>query len=737
MHPSSHLGTLSLFRTFAFGFYNRFFHPLRHINGPILASITPWVQLYHGLKGDRHLWLHELHRKYGTHVRVAPNFVSVNSDRGLHDIYGHGKRLQKATFYNAFPAIKGVYNTHNAIDKTMHGRKRRVLSQAFSENALKGMEDVMLLHVRQLCAVLAGYDGNFESHDQKGNVKNMGDWFSYLSYDVMGELCFGKSFDMLISDSLRYKVGLVDRAANRHYVCGLWMPLDTWGLDQIFIRKLTRDRWNFIMNSRVEANERAKERTQIGRDAKKDFFYYLLNAKDPETGNGLSTPELWGESNVLMIAGSDTTSTTLAATLFYLVRRPEALAKLTAEIRSAFTEVEEIVTNSSLGELVYLKACIDEALRLAPAVPGAIPREVMDGGAVVDGVFLPAGTDCGTPTYSIHRQERYYREAGTYMPERWIENATCTAGASSWQTTKESIETARHAFCPFSIGPRGCIGKSMAFMEMRLTLARLVFLFDMSLADREGEVAGHLALTDHFTSAKNGPNVVFRRNALNTWNKLTMPSPLTVTFVQATALNAIANVLAQLIDQRNNKGPFTLNGLALVQFLIYGLIIVPPNFYWQRVLEARYPGFPSRAEYANLFSLRTLKSIFSPRVWISLFSKDESLPSHTDKVKEKDVRTPPSGLRCLAMKLLLDQTLTSVANIILFVALINLLKGESLPKVWELVVVDFKPIMGARLRYRPIVSVLMYTVIPVDRRVVFGSACGVIWGVYLSLYAAV
>ena len=154
-------------------------------------------------------------------MRVAPNFVSVNSDRGLHDIYGHGKHLQKAKFYNAFPAIKGVYNTHNAIDKAMHGRKRRVLSQAFSDNALKGMEDVMLLHVRQLCAVLAGYDGDFESHDQKGNVKNMGDWFSYLSYDVMGELCFGKSFDMLISETRRYKVGLVDRAANRHYVVSI------------------------------------------------------------------------------------------------------------------------------------------------------------------------------------------------------------------------------------------------------------------------------------------------------------------------------------------------------------------------------------------------------------------------------------------------------------------------------------------------------------------------------------
>lgn len=290
------------------------------------------------------------------------------------------------------------------------------------------------------------------------------------------------------------------------------MPLDRWHLDQIFIRRLTQDRWNFIMNSRVEANKRAQERAQAGREAKKDFFYYLLNAKDPETGKGLSTPELWGEANVLMIAGSDTTSTTLAATLFYLVRSPAALAKVYAEVRSAFTEVEEIVSGTRLNELGYLKACIDEALRLAPAVPGAPPREVMEGGAVVDGVFLPAGTDCGTPVYSIHRQEQYYRLPEEYIPERWIEGATCASLGASWTTSKEEIETARRAFCPFSIGPRGCIGKSMAFMEMRLTLARLFFLFDMSLADRQGEDAGgHLALVDHFTSAKDGPNVEFSK----------------------------------------------------------------------------------------------------------------------------------------------------------------------------------------------------------------------------------
>ncbi|KAJ6041158.1 uncharacterized protein N7446_003525 [Penicillium canescens] len=69
------------------------------------------------------------------------------------------------------------------------------------------------------------------------------------------------------------------------------------------------------------------------------------------------------------------------------------------------------------------------------------------------------------------------------------------------------------------------------------------------------------------------------------------------------------------------------------------------------------------------------------------------------------------------MKFFFDQTVASVTNLVLFVVLINLLKGRRCPG--------------------PLVSILMYTVIPVDRRVVFGSACGVIWGIYLSLYAVV
>lgn len=269
------------------------------------------------------------------------------------------------------------------------------------------------------------------------------------------------------------------------------------------------------MKSRVEASERAKERTQAGHDAKRDFFYFLLNAKDPETGKGLTTPELWGEANVLMIAGSDTTSTSLAATIFYLVRNTGAMAKLKKEVRGNFSNVDEIVSGTRLNDLIYLKSCIDEAMRLAPAVPGAIPREVMEGGVEVDGVFLPEGTDCGTPAFSIHRHPDYYRDPLSYIPERWIEGATCQTAVGSWKSTKDTVEAARRAFCPFSIGPRGCIGKSMALMELRLTIARMMFLFDIQFADGTGEDGeGHFAMVDHFVVAKNGPNVTIRKRAV-------------------------------------------------------------------------------------------------------------------------------------------------------------------------------------------------------------------------------
>lgn len=99
-----------------------------------------------------------------------------------------------------------------------------------------------------------------------------------------------------------------------------------------------------------------------------------------------------------MIAGSDTTATALSATMFYLARNPDKLATLKNEIRGAFNNVSEIVSGKQLTDCNYLKACVDEAMRLAPPVPGLLPREVTaPEGIVVDGVFLPQGVHSPIP----------------------------------------------------------------------------------------------------------------------------------------------------------------------------------------------------------------------------------------------------------------------------------------------------------------------------------------------------
>jgi cytochrome P450 len=436
--------------------YLVFFHPLAKYPGPLLAKLTDLYSTYHAWKGDRHLEFWRCHDKYGNIVRFGPNSLSFNTNTALKEIYGFKANVRKGDFYLAFPATKDAFSTHSAIDKQMHARKRRVLSHAFSDVAIKTMEKYILSHIRQLCSNLgergtvAPY-GDLSEKDKRQwtepkNISNQADWFTF---DVMGDLCFGKAFGMLERPDNRFATELVSNAAHRHMMCGTYLPLHEYHIDKLLFRKIAAMRARYMQFSKAQA----AERTKMGGDSdRKDFFYYLLKAKDPETGKGFSTPELWGESNLLIIAGSDTTSTALAATIFYLVHNQRVLEKLTKEVRAAFSDVEEIRGSPTLSSLHYVKACIDEAMRLSPSVGGMLPRQVLPGGIEVDGQQLPEGTVVGVPHYTIHHNADYYPQPFEFRPERWVLD-------SEPKTTAESVSVAQSAFCPFSVGPRGCIGK--------------------------------------------------------------------------------------------------------------------------------------------------------------------------------------------------------------------------------------------------------------------------------------
>lgn len=504
--------------------YRLYFHPLSSYPGPLLARLTDLHSTYHAWKGDRHLMFWRCHEQYGPVVRFGPNSLSFNTNTALKEIYGFKANVRKADFYSAFPASKDAYSTHSAIDRSMHARKRRVLSQAFSDGAIKSMETHILSHIRQWCQNLnSTTTATNPSEKSWTTAKNLSDESNYLTFDIMGDLCFGKPFHMLTDATNRFAIDLIGNAAHRHLICGTYLPIHEYHLDKILFRKIAAGRQRYMQYSKAQAAERSKLGMDAaeGKDgkeseARRDFFYYLLKAKDPETGAGFKPAELWGESNLLIIAGSDTTSTALAAAFFYLVHNPSALETLTQEVRSAFGDVEDIRIGPTLSGCHYLRACIDEAMRLSPSVGGILPRQVLPGGIDIDGHSVPEGTVVGVPHYTLHHNSAYYPDPFAYRPERWI-------ASPPTNTTADSLALAQSAFTPFSIGPRGCIGKGMAYVELTTSLARAVWLYDMrlsagsTLGEGGGEGAewgrekrGEFQLKDTFTSMKDGPMVEFR-----------------------------------------------------------------------------------------------------------------------------------------------------------------------------------------------------------------------------------
>ena len=185
------------------------------------------------------------------------------------------------------------------------------------------------------------------------------------------------------------------------------------------------------------------------------------------------------------------------------------------EVRHTFAELEQIHSGPLLNSCTYLNACIDEAMRLSPPVGGILPREVLPGGIDIDGHYIPAGTVVGTPHYALHHNATYFPQPFAFKPERWI--------VGSPHVSQHDVNLAHSAFCPFSIGPRGCIGKGMAYMELRSALAMTLFMYDIRLAPGTSLGEGRadwesgrrrveeFQLKDTFTSQKfGGPLVQFR-----------------------------------------------------------------------------------------------------------------------------------------------------------------------------------------------------------------------------------
>ena len=141
-----------------------------------------------------------------------------------------------------------------------------------------------------------------------------------------------------------------------------------------------------------------------------------------------------------------------------------------------------------------------------PSVPSVLPREVMSGGITVAGEFFPEGVEVSEPIYGLHHDQRYYSEPHKHIPERWLPDVV----------GHEAVNRCLSAFHPFSYGARQCAGKRMAYLELWITVARAIYLFELEYISggREesfGPDVVEYKLEDHLTSSRKGPVISFKK----------------------------------------------------------------------------------------------------------------------------------------------------------------------------------------------------------------------------------
>ncbi|RKF78802.1 Benzoate 4-monooxygenase [Golovinomyces cichoracearum] len=466
--------TVTIFLLYYIIPYYTSYSKLRSISGPFFARFSNLWLLIQARRGRRFLSVHNAHKKYGKFVRIQPNQVSIADEAAISQVYGHGNGFLKSEFYGAFKTLEdSIFTTR---DRAIHSRKRKVVAHTYSTASVSKFEkyitDDIQTFVRQLDKLSLEFNGDYAEI-------NCMHWFNLLAFDIVGNLAFGKSFDMLETgkdiaevritpnNPITYvpAVEILNKRSDVSATLGCLpalLPFAKYFPDPFYNRGL-----DAVEKLTGMAIARVAHRFNGHEDSNRvDILARLMNAKD-ENGDVLSRDEVTTEATVQIIAGSDTISNTCTAILYWILRTPHVLSKLQAELDSAIPDNVVIPPFEEIKDLPYLENVIKETLRIHSTSSIGLPRVVPPGpGVTICSRHFPGGTVISVPSFTIHHSPEIWGEdVEEFKPERW----ECL-------TPRQKL-----GFNVFSYGPRACIGRNLAMMEIKLIFATMIHRWDFEL----------------------------------------------------------------------------------------------------------------------------------------------------------------------------------------------------------------------------------------------------------------
>ncbi|KAL3455993.1 cytochrome P450 [Aspergillus heterothallicus] len=451
--------------------YARTFHPYAKFPGPFVASISRFWIVSEIFRGRAHKTEAELHRKYGSIIRIAPNEVAISDPASIKEIYSINSGFTKTDFYAPWRASFARFPDHfTSTDEKLHGQRRKIVNNIYSMSNIVKSEPLI-----DTCTEL--FMTRMGEFAERSQLVDLATWVQWYAFDVIGELYFSSMFGFMkqCSDVHDYIASLdtllpVLCAASvmPTYVRA---PFLASGLLLRSVRKALKALVGIEQASASCVRERLQSEAKLG-STREDIIGKLLAIHENKGDqHNFNLTDVQTEVFTGLFAGSDTTAAAFSSILYHLMANPDAYKKLRQEIDEASTAGKlsyPRITYAEAIRLPYLVACCKEGMRMHPSVGLTLPRTVPSGGCQIAGQWFPGGLRVGVNAAVVHLNETIFGEdAKEYNPDRWFR--------------EDAVNMDRNMF-QFGGGSRTCIGKNIPLCEIHKLVPELLRSYDLELA---------------------------------------------------------------------------------------------------------------------------------------------------------------------------------------------------------------------------------------------------------------
>ena len=340
------------------------------------------------------------------------------------------------------------------------------MTRGYSGKEVEGLEDIIDTQILNLLALI-------RSEASKGHLVDFARLANFFTLDVLTQIAFETPFGYLMRNEDVY-----------NYITLNHQFLSILELGSNF------PKINYLLNSSLMAPLRPRPTDRVGMGALLGVAKRVIEERYGPNGkdlpdllgsfkrNGLSQSDAEGEAILEVLGGADSTSTALRMTMLYILSNPEVYVKLLRELNdnaASSSSQGHIIPSASARKLPYLQAVIKEGLRMWPPLVGLQGKLSPPGGETVNGVFIPGGVEVGWSCQALQRRREIFGDnVDVFHPERWLGDDDDAA--------RRIAVMDRTVDLVFGSGRYGCLGKSIAWMELEKTIPSLLLAFELARA---------------------------------------------------------------------------------------------------------------------------------------------------------------------------------------------------------------------------------------------------------------